>query len=201
LGVATLHEAARRRGLLHGIRLLVGKGFAGPAITVTLPAGDNLGLHLALEAAEPGSVVCVGSAGGGSYGVLGDMLFESARTRGVAGLVIADGIRDLGALRAPPGLAALSTSAQGTIKSRLRSTVGAGTALGGVFVSTGDWIICDHDGACVIPDEELQTVLAGAGTRETRESVLRERLKSGETTREVLALPQDAHASLRTSFP
>jgi 4-hydroxy-4-methyl-2-oxoglutarate aldolase len=66
LGVATLHEAAGRRGLLHGVRLFVGEPFAGPAITVALPAGDNLGLHLALEAAKPGSVVCVGSAGGGA---------------------------------------------------------------------------------------------------------------------------------------
>ena len=198
--MATLHEAARRRGLLHGIRLLVGKPFAGPAITVALPAGDNLGLHLVLEAAKPGSVVCVGSAGGGAYGVLGDLLFESARTRGVAGLVIGDGIRDLGALRPPPSLAALSVSARGTLKSRLRSEVGAGAALGGTFVSTGDWIICDRDGACVIPNQELHTVLAAAGTRETKESAIRDRVKSGETTREVLTLPEGAHASLRSSF-
>ncbi len=199
IGVATLHEAAGRRGLLHGLRLLVGGPFAGPALTVALPAGDNLGIHLALDVAEPGSVVCVGSAGEGIYGVLGDLLFDSARVRGISALVIEDGIRDVEALSPPPSLAAVSVSAQGTIKSRLRAGVGSGIALGGTFVATGDWIVCDHDGACVVPAAELHDVVAGARLRENKESAIRERLRAGETTPHILGLSESEATSLRPS--
>jgi len=182
---------------MRGLRLLVGGPFAGPALTVALPAGDNLGIHLALEVAEPGSVICVGSAGGGIYGVIGDLLFESARARGVAGLLIEDGIRDLGTLAPPPSLAALSVSAQGTIKSRVRTGVGSGIALGGAFVGTGDWIVCDHDGACVLPAGEREDIVARARLRETKEAGIRDRLKTGESTTQILGLPENAVPSLR----
>src|SRR5579864_2817475 len=93
LGVATLHEASGRRGLTGDVHLLIGDAFAGPALTVSLPAGDNLGVHLALEVAEPGTIVCVASSGSGRYGAYGELLHEAARARQVPGLVIDDGIR------------------------------------------------------------------------------------------------------------
>jgi 4-hydroxy-4-methyl-2-oxoglutarate aldolase len=196
LGVATLHEANGRRGLMNGVELLVGGGFAGPAVTVSLPAGDNLGIHLALETAEPGSVLCVGSAGRGAYGVLGDLLFESARNRGIAGLVIDDGIRDVQELSAPPSLAARGVRAQGTVKARLRQQVGAPVAIAGQLVRPADWIVCDRDGVCVLPSEDVDRIVAAASARADKEDAIRVELRSGRTTADVLGLPPTAGASV-----
>ena len=81
LGVPTLHEANQRRGLMRRMQVLVGEAFAGPALTVAIPAGDNLGLHLALAEAEPGTVLCVASAGRGIFAAAGELIAEAARAR------------------------------------------------------------------------------------------------------------------------
>lgn len=188
LGVATLHEASGRGPVARGMRLLAGEPFAGPAVTVTLPAGDNLGIHLALAAAAPGSVLCAGSAGGGAYGVLGELLMASARARGVAGLVIGDAVRDLHRLDAPPSVAALGVSAHGTVKRRVRGRVGAATSVGGVLVRAGDWVVADADGVCVVPAHDLERILDSAVAREERESAVRVRLEAGEPSTSVLGL-------------
>jgi 4-hydroxy-4-methyl-2-oxoglutarate aldolase len=187
-GVATLHEAAGRCAVGRDVRLLVGEPFAGPAITVTLPAGDNLGVHLALAAAPPGSVVCIGSAGGGAYGVVGELLLASARARGVTGLVIDDGVRDLDLLAAPPSLAARGVSAHGTVKRRLRRGVGTATSVGGVLVRAGDWVVVDADGVCVVPPADLERIVARATARERDEAAARRRLEAGEPSTAVFGL-------------
>lgn len=179
LGVATLHEAGGRRGLLAGVRLLVGPPFAGPALTVSLPAGDNLGIHVALASAPAGAVLCVSSAGRGLYGVVGELIQEAARARSLAALVLEDGIRDLSKLAPPPSLAALGVSPRGTIKSRLRS-LGETIGLGGTLVHPGDWIVGDEDGVCVIPGERLEMVLDRARDRLAHEDALRERARRGQ---------------------
>jgi regulator of RNase E activity RraA len=125
LGVAALHEALGRQHLLGGVRLLVGGPFAGPALTVGLPAGDNLGLHVALEQVESGSVVCAESTGGGLYGVVGEILVEAGRARGIAGFVLDDGVRDADRLTPPPSIAGRGVSARGTVKRRIRRPVGS----------------------------------------------------------------------------
>jgi 4-hydroxy-4-methyl-2-oxoglutarate aldolase len=196
LGVATLHEANARRNLVRGIRLLVGAPFAGPAVTVAIPAGDNLGLHFALETAGPGTVVCVASAGGGVYGVLGDLLLEVARARSVAGLVIDDGIRDLDDLVAPPSVAARGVTALGAVKARLRQPVGAHVPLGGTLVAPGDWVVCDADGVCIVPAASLAEVSDRAGARIAKEADLRERLQGGVSSREAMGLSTTAPPSL-----
>jgi 4-hydroxy-4-methyl-2-oxoglutarate aldolase len=187
-GVATLHEAAGRRGILNGIRLLKGDPFAGPAVTVGIPAGDNLGVHAAIEAAPAGSVVCVASGGRGVYGVLGDLLLEAARARGLAGLVIDDGIRDLDDLHPPPAVAARGHVPRGTIKARLLTPVGSPVALANVLVRTGDWIVCDRDGTCVLRADRLEALATAAEARIVREAGYRERLVAGEPTRVVFGL-------------
>jgi 4-hydroxy-4-methyl-2-oxoglutarate aldolase len=196
LGVATLHEAEGRRPVMRDVRLLVGEPFAGPAVTVGLPAGDNLGIHLALEAAGPGSVVCVASAGRGVYGVFGDLLHLCAAGQGVVALVIDDGIRDVAHLPPSPAVAARGISAHGTIKRRLRQPVGASVAMGGVLVAPGDWIVGDGDGIYAIPAAEVEAVIAKAEGRERKEDGLRPLLAAGQTTRAVLGLPTDRPASL-----
>ncbi len=186
-GTATVHEALGRRGLMQGPRLLVGPAFAGPALTVELPAGDNLGLHALLQDAPAGAVLCIASGGKGLFGVLGDLLQEAARVRGVAGLVIDDGIRDLTALDAPPSIAARGINARGTVKRRVLN-LGRPVAIGGVLVRPGDFVVGDADGICVVPAERLEPLLAAAQARTDKEADIRERLKAGETSVEVLGL-------------
>jgi 4-hydroxy-4-methyl-2-oxoglutarate aldolase len=197
LGVAALHESSGRRNLHRGLWLIIGEPFAGRAVTVELPAGDNLGVHLALEAAGHGSVVCIASAGRGLYGVVGDLLVEAGRARGIAGFVIDDGIRDVVDLAPPPAIAARGISALGTVKRRLRRRVGADVSLGGVLVAAGDWIVCDRDGVCTVAKHDLDEVVARAELRVEREDELRGRLRRGTTSRSALGLPSDAPPSIR----
>jgi 4-hydroxy-4-methyl-2-oxoglutarate aldolase len=196
LGVATLHEALGRRHLLSGIRLLVGEPFAGRALTVGLPAGDNLGVYLALEAAEPGSIVCGASSGRGLYGVVGEILLEAGRARGVAGFVLDDGLRDVAGLRAPPSIAGRGVTALGTVKRRLRHPVGADVSVGGTLVVAGDWVVCDADGVCVVPEDAVENVIERAGSRLMAENRVRDQLANGLTSRGVLGLTTDPPASV-----
>jgi 4-hydroxy-4-methyl-2-oxoglutarate aldolase len=196
LGIATLHEATHRHNLLSGIRLLVGVPFAGPAATVAIPAGDNLGVHLAIESAPAGAVVCVASAGRGHYGVIGDLLIEAARVRAVAGLVIDDGIRDLQTLSAPPSIAARSINARGTVKRRLRQPVGSDVSVAGVLISPGDWIVCDDDGVLALPKSTALSVFERAVERMASEDMTRSQLADGVPSRKLFGLPRDAPVSI-----
>ena len=186
-GVATAHEALGRRGLLNGVHLMVGPAFAGPAATVFIPAGDNLGIHAAFRDASPGSVVCIASAGQGAFGVLGDLLQAAANVRGIAGIVIDDGIRDLAQLAAPPSIAARTVSSRGTQKRRVLS-IREPVAVGGVLIRPGDWIVGDRDGVCVIPAARLDDLLAAARARTDKEDGIRKALLQGRTTVDVLGL-------------
>jgi 4-hydroxy-4-methyl-2-oxoglutarate aldolase len=186
-GVATVHEAQGRRGLVSGVRLVSGPAFAGPALTVAIPAGDNLGIHLALERAQPGSVLCVASGGRGKFGVVGELIIEAAHAAGLAGLVIDDGVRDVDRLRVPPSVAAVSVTPRGTVKRRCLS-LHAPVALGGTLISSGDWVVGDSDGVCVIPAEWVAAVVAAAQSRVVKEEGIRERLRAGEPTTRVLGI-------------
>jgi 4-hydroxy-4-methyl-2-oxoglutarate aldolase len=187
LGVATLHEAMGRRGLLRGIGLMVGPPFAGRASTVAIPAGDNLGIHALLAATPVGGVACVASAGRGRFGVMGELIAEAARAASIAGLVIDDGIRDTALLQAPPSIAARGTAATGTVKRR-HLGIDEPIGLGGILVRPGDWVVVDRDGVCVIPSARLDGVLEAADARRSKEEGIREALRAGETTIAVLGL-------------
>jgi 4-hydroxy-4-methyl-2-oxoglutarate aldolase len=187
LGVPTLHEASHRRGLMRSMRLLVGDGFAGPAETVDIPAGDNLGIHLALERAEAGAVLCVASRGQGLYGVLGELMMEAARVRGLAALVIDDGVRDIERLSAPPVIAALGICSRGTVKRRVLSLAGP-VAVDGVLVRPGDWVVGDRNGVCVLPADGVDAIVVAARARLAREEMLREEIRRGVPTTKVFGL-------------
>jgi 4-hydroxy-4-methyl-2-oxoglutarate aldolase len=189
LGVPTLHEASHRRGLMRSMRLLVGDGFAGPAETVAIPAGDNLGIHLALERAEAGAVLCVASRGRGLYGVLGELMMEAARVRGLAALVIDDGVRDIERLSAPPIIAALGICSRGTIKRRVLS-LAAPVGIDGILVRPGDWVVGDRNGVCVLPADGVDAIVAVARARVAREETLREEIRGGVPTTRALGLHQ-----------
>jgi 4-hydroxy-4-methyl-2-oxoglutarate aldolase len=187
LGVPTLHEANHRRGLMRSMRLLVGDGFAGPAETVAIPAGDNLGIHLALERAEAGAVLCVASRGNGLYGVLGELMMEAARVRGLAALVIDDGVRDIERLSPPPVIAARGICSRGTIKRRALS-LAAPVGIDGVLVRPGDWVVGDRNGVCVLPADGGDAIVAAARARLTREETVREEIRRGVPTTRALGL-------------
>ena len=183
----TLHEANHRRGLMRSMRLLVGEGFAGPAETVAIPTGDNLGIHLALERAEAGAVLCVASRGQGLYGVLGELMMEAARVRGLSALVIEDGVRDIERLSAPPVVAALGICSRGTIKRRAIS-LAAPVGIDGVLVRPGDWVVGDRNGVCVLPADAADAIVAAARARVAREETLREEIRRGVPTTQALGL-------------
>jgi len=186
-GVPTLHEANHRRGLMRAMRLLVGEAFAGPAHTVAIPAGDNLGIHLALERADAGDVLCVASGGRGLFGVIGELIAEAARARGLAALVLEDGVRDIERLSPPPVIAALGITSRGTIKRRA-GPLSVQIAIDGVLVRPGDWIVGDRNGVCVLPADALGDIMASARTRVQREDSLREEIRRGVPTTQVLGL-------------
>lgn len=187
LGVPTLHEANHRRGLMRSMRLLVGDAFAGPARTVSIPAGDNLGIHLALEGVEAGVVLCVASGGRGLYGVMGELMMEAARVRGLAALVIEDGVRDIEQLSAPPAVAALGICSRGTVKRRAIS-LAAPVGIDGVLVRPGDWVIGDRNGVWVLPADGVDEIVAAARARVEHEATLREEIRRGIPTTRVLGL-------------
>jgi 4-hydroxy-4-methyl-2-oxoglutarate aldolase len=186
-GTSTVHEALGRRGLMDGISVRVGTAFAGPAETVAIPAGDNLGIHALLARASRGAVLCIASAGRGDFGVFGDLLMEASRVRGIAALVIDDGIRDLAALSAPPSIASRTISSRGTVKRRFLS-LGQPVGVGNILVRPGDWIVGDTDGLCVVPAAKLDALLAAAQARVDKEAGIRTALVTGRTSVDVLGL-------------
>lgn len=172
---------------MRSMRLLVGEAFAGPAETVSIPAGDNLGIHLALERAEANTVLCVASGGRGFYGVIGELMVEAARVRGLAAVVVDDGVRDIERLSAPPGIAALGICSRGTIKRRALS-LAQPVSVDGVLVRPGDWVVGDRNGVCVLPADGVDAIVAAARARVAREETLREEIRRGVPTTKVFGL-------------
>jgi 4-hydroxy-4-methyl-2-oxoglutarate aldolase len=194
LGVPTLHEANSRKGLMQDVRLVVGDAFAGPAETVAVPAGDNLGLHVALERAEPGAVICVASGGRGVYALMGELMSEAARARSVAALVLDDGLRDVERLIAPPAIAARGVVSRGTVKLRV-AAMGEPVAVGRVLVRPGDWVVGDLNGVCVLAGDEVEAIVDRARQRAEKEDGIRRVLRSGASTVEALGLARPSAAS------
>jgi 4-hydroxy-4-methyl-2-oxoglutarate aldolase len=188
LGSATVAESGGRSLHPRIKPAWPGARLAAPAYTVTCAPGDNLAIHLAVAKAPAGTALLVDAHDQPERGYWGEVLTTAAEARGLVGLVIDGGVRDVSAVAALgfPIFSAL-VALPGATKLG-GGAVGGPARVAGADVSAGDWVVGDTDGVTVVARHDLDEILAAAWTRADRETAMFDRLRQGSTTLELLGL-------------
>jgi 4-hydroxy-4-methyl-2-oxoglutarate aldolase len=188
LGAATIGESGGRAMRSRVGPMWVGAAIVGDAVPVRCAPGDNLAIHVAAATAPPGSVLVVEITGQPELGHWGEVLTTQAQARGLVGLVIDGGVRDVAALeRLGFPVFATMLALRGAAKVA-EGSVGETVTVGDVAVESGDVVVADADGVAIVPGARLAEVLAAATGREAKEQAMFDQLRAGATTLDLLGL-------------